>query len=366
MTTRTKIGRNEPCPCGSGKKYKHCCLKKDQEKTSKPIELDEKGTHYLRQTMEKEFFKMLGGELSQADELVFEGWELMAHDAREAKKSFERGLRLDPDLANAYNGLAEVAILKGNAAAAEEYYRKAYEKAKARLGTEEEKAFAWWGELRTRPYMRARKGLGLLLLEMRRYDEAIAEFKELLKRNPNDNQGVRYLVAPAFLLKGDGEAALEEFEWYRRHYAKDIPDPHFLFNWALALFMAGHYEPSAEKFRSTIFSNPYLIPLVLGEEPEELPIWHSSNLMQLDYAYEYFDWYAELWVGKGEAIRFLEFIWQDEEIQRDYEKWVELGTELDSLHEVKKRIPVLNRMREIETRKPSGKFLGRLGEFLAP
>jgi len=23
-----KIGRNEPCPCGSGRKYKHCCLKK--------------------------------------------------------------------------------------------------------------------------------------------------------------------------------------------------------------------------------------------------------------------------------------------------------------------------------------------------
>nr|WP_269440492.1 SEC-C metal-binding domain-containing protein [Aeromonas veronii] len=21
-----KIGRNEPCPCGSGKKYKQCCL----------------------------------------------------------------------------------------------------------------------------------------------------------------------------------------------------------------------------------------------------------------------------------------------------------------------------------------------------
>ena len=22
-----KIGRNEPCPCGSGKKYKKCCMK---------------------------------------------------------------------------------------------------------------------------------------------------------------------------------------------------------------------------------------------------------------------------------------------------------------------------------------------------
>ncbi|MDO5674980.1 MAG: SEC-C metal-binding domain-containing protein [bacterium] len=26
----TKIGRNQPCPCGSGKKYKHCCLRAEQ------------------------------------------------------------------------------------------------------------------------------------------------------------------------------------------------------------------------------------------------------------------------------------------------------------------------------------------------
>jgi hypothetical protein len=25
-----KVGRNDPCPCGSGKKYKHCCLRKDR------------------------------------------------------------------------------------------------------------------------------------------------------------------------------------------------------------------------------------------------------------------------------------------------------------------------------------------------
>ena len=24
-----KIGRNDPCPCGSGKKYKHCCGKNE-------------------------------------------------------------------------------------------------------------------------------------------------------------------------------------------------------------------------------------------------------------------------------------------------------------------------------------------------
>jgi preprotein translocase subunit SecA len=26
IRTEPKIGRNEPCPCGSGKKYKKCCM----------------------------------------------------------------------------------------------------------------------------------------------------------------------------------------------------------------------------------------------------------------------------------------------------------------------------------------------------
>src|SRR5436190_8259669 len=27
--TPARLGRNEPCHCGSGRKYKHCCLDKD-------------------------------------------------------------------------------------------------------------------------------------------------------------------------------------------------------------------------------------------------------------------------------------------------------------------------------------------------
>jgi tetratricopeptide (TPR) repeat protein len=30
-----KTGRNDPCPCGSGQKYKRCCLEKDQAAESK-------------------------------------------------------------------------------------------------------------------------------------------------------------------------------------------------------------------------------------------------------------------------------------------------------------------------------------------
>ena len=27
IRSEKKVGRNDPCPCGSGKKYKHCCGK---------------------------------------------------------------------------------------------------------------------------------------------------------------------------------------------------------------------------------------------------------------------------------------------------------------------------------------------------
>jgi uncharacterized protein YjeT (DUF2065 family) len=34
-----KIGRNDPCPCGSGKKYKHCCLAAEANVTESPLDL---------------------------------------------------------------------------------------------------------------------------------------------------------------------------------------------------------------------------------------------------------------------------------------------------------------------------------------
>ena len=33
---RERVGRNDPCPCGSGKKYKRCCLRNDPEDDSPP------------------------------------------------------------------------------------------------------------------------------------------------------------------------------------------------------------------------------------------------------------------------------------------------------------------------------------------
>ncbi|MBI3618623.1 SEC-C domain-containing protein, partial [Candidatus Peregrinibacteria bacterium] len=38
---RGKVGRNEPCPCGSRKKYKKCCLPRDEEKEREELRTQE-------------------------------------------------------------------------------------------------------------------------------------------------------------------------------------------------------------------------------------------------------------------------------------------------------------------------------------
>ena len=30
MSNKSKVGRNDPCPCGSGKKYKNCCMSEEE------------------------------------------------------------------------------------------------------------------------------------------------------------------------------------------------------------------------------------------------------------------------------------------------------------------------------------------------
>jgi hypothetical protein len=32
-------GRNDACPCGSGKKYKHCCLVSERQRSELPDEI---------------------------------------------------------------------------------------------------------------------------------------------------------------------------------------------------------------------------------------------------------------------------------------------------------------------------------------
>jgi hypothetical protein len=47
-----QIGRNDPCPCGSGKKYKKCCLRNiEHDHKESATWIDEEGMHLMGEGM---------------------------------------------------------------------------------------------------------------------------------------------------------------------------------------------------------------------------------------------------------------------------------------------------------------------------
>ena len=77
-----------------------------------------------------------------------------------------------------------------------------------------EDAGHFWGILETRPYMRARAALAVTLWAVGRREDAVQHHRDLLRLNPNDNQGLRYLQAEWLLWLESYEELDELFAAY--------------------------------------------------------------------------------------------------------------------------------------------------------
>ena len=120
-----KIGRNDPCPCGSGKKYKRCCYR--QRKTALPA-LDS-GWQV---------------ELSDLDELSNRVVQLIAQDRLdEAERACERLAREYPDQVDALERYAMLYEARGDNQKAAEHYRKAAAFARRQGGFDAEILTDW-------------------------------------------------------------------------------------------------------------------------------------------------------------------------------------------------------------------------------
>ncbi|MFO7840323.1 MAG: SEC-C metal-binding domain-containing protein [Desulfosalsimonadaceae bacterium] len=64
-----KIGRNDPCPCGSGKKYKKCCLGKQELEATNVVQSD-----FGRQKLRRTEGELIARLKDYARELFGEGW----------------------------------------------------------------------------------------------------------------------------------------------------------------------------------------------------------------------------------------------------------------------------------------------------
>ena len=119
---------------------------------------------------------------------------------------------------------------------------------------------------------------------IRRYERALK--KELENGFGGDGYGKRFLLGPLYMLMGDVDGALVSFDWYEKAYPDDGGEPYQYLTWALALFRGDRRQEAFNKLYQTMLENLYLVPFLLGRNPQPLDIWHGSNLGWIEYAVE--------------------------------------------------------------------------------
>lgn len=157
-----------------------------------------------RQVIEELLAAMVRGRdddaLSKAQHVMYDAWERTTSRSRIALA--RKALAISPLCADAYNLLADEARTPEEA---RDLYIRGVEAGQLALGPGgfEEFEGHFWGFLETRPYMRARHGLAMSLLQLGDVDAALEHFRAMRKLNPNDNQGIRYLFLAGLLRRND-------------------------------------------------------------------------------------------------------------------------------------------------------------------
>jgi len=117
----SKPGRNDPCPCGSGKKYKRCCL--HQHEAAAAERAAAAAAEAAAQPPPPGFVWEGDNELDDASNRVVE--LVHAGQLDEAEQAARELLVRYPDVHDGFERLAMVYEARGDRAQAAEYYRKA-------------------------------------------------------------------------------------------------------------------------------------------------------------------------------------------------------------------------------------------------
>ena len=172
-----QTGRNDPCPCGSTKKYKHCCLGKNQGQAGTPASVVD--------TLQTEF--QVAVEHHQCGRLP------------QAEAIYRKILQSAPDHADTLHLLGVISTQQGKAELAipliekaisinpaEPMYHGNLGNALEERGRLDAAAVAYRQALRLNPeFAEARYNLGILLGKQGELDEAIACYRRVLSLNPH-------------------------------------------------------------------------------------------------------------------------------------------------------------------------------------
>jgi tetratricopeptide (TPR) repeat protein len=191
--------------------------------------------------------------IERAQDLCYQAFDIFGrrrvHLARAA-------LEISPECVDAYTILAEQTGSMDQRIA---LYEQGLAIAARTLGedTLAERLGEFWIDLKTRPYMRARLGLGIALAEEDRLAEAIPHFQALLQLDPDDHLNTRSLLLPALL------EAQRDLEAARLLKSIDEESATWAYGQALLAFrLSEHSDAARRELRRAFETNSYVAEIL--------------------------------------------------------------------------------------------------------
>lgn len=231
-------------------------------------ESDEPEVPFDRRIMEGSMAQLLGEvgqsgldpEVKKAQVLMYRAWDEQNPAKRLALA--HQALAVSTNCADAYVLLAEEEATSLEQAL--KYYQKGVSAGERALGKRffKENAGHFWGLLETRPYMRALEGKARCLWELRRREEALDVYQDMLRLNPNDNQGMRYLLLDLLLTMNREAELVKLISKY-----KDEWSTVWLYTHALLEFRkSGPSAIADRKLRNALEQNPHVVSYLTGKK----------------------------------------------------------------------------------------------------
>jgi len=248
------------------------------------------------------------------------GWECLDSNHNEkAKQYFTKAIKVYPKHTDSLNGLGCYYYdTKQNYEKAKSYYQQALESSEQLIKemNETKEKILYWGVLETRPYMRSLHGLGICnyklgnkKLEPNLLDESLKIFNKMLKLNPNDNQGIRYLIPDVYQKKGDYDKSLKKYLKIIKDEGSDY-NSILLLNLSILYYKLSDLQNAEKYFLKGMKKNKFYAIFLLKTankfdfENEIIRLFGEFNTdnfwknHQFEYidAYEFIRWSWDLWI----------------------------------------------------------------------
>jgi tetratricopeptide (TPR) repeat protein len=246
---------------------KRLSRKRKKDGTPAPSRLPD--LHLIESLLDKFGGGLQVNAVDAAQDIMYDAWD--ASDKKRRIALAKKALELSPLCADAYVLLAQETAKDLDQTI--EIYRQGVEAGEKALGKTafREDAGHFWGLLETRPYMRARHGLAQALWDKGLRDETVTHYRDMLRLNPNDNQGIRYLLLDCLLILGRDDDATKLIKRYKEDGAA-------AWSWSRALLafrQGGDCPESRSALSQAIGDNTHVAALLFGDKkmPRRLPAY---------------------------------------------------------------------------------------------